>query len=112
MTLVHGGPLAHYVLERASAPPVIDGDPSEMAAATPIVLTATATNAVATYRLLWDDRALYVGLSVQDEFLNAPTTNHQLWKDDGLEIMFDPDHGHISSLSNPLEHPTHQRRGN
>jgi len=96
MTVTHSGPLAGYTLQRAAAPPDIDGDPTELEGAAPIVLTHGSTGTVATYRLLWDDRALYLGMSVSDEHLNAvgQTATDSLWSDDGLEIMFDVDHNH------------------
>lgn len=47
----------------------------------------------ATVQALWDDRALYVAFTIEDDFLSSPFTNpdDHLWEKDCGEIMLDPD---------------------
>ncbi|MEZ4270807.1 MAG: sugar-binding protein [Myxococcota bacterium] len=92
--------ILEYTIMRASAPPVIDGDPREFTGATEIVLAQKTTNTEATYWLLWDDDALYVAAHVVDESLEAVGTESidPLWSDDSLELFLDTQHNRGSRL--------------
>ncbi|MGM0576054.1 MAG: sugar-binding protein [Myxococcota bacterium] len=82
---------ADHVVARAGATVTVDGDLSEFAAAEAVVVTAG--DAEATFRLLWDDRNLYVAADVADDDLFADGTGRDgqhLWKSDGVEMMLDP----------------------
>ena len=74
------------------APGAIDlgGDLHEFAAATPIVVAAGAANA--TFRMVWDDDALYVAAVVSDPDLRFTGSGHDgpLYNADAVELMFDP----------------------
>ena len=54
---------------------------------------ASATDAHARARMLWDDTNLYFAFEVQDENLVDPSANRDdhLWEHDAVEVMVDPD---------------------
>jgi hypothetical protein len=84
-----GGP-APLAVAHADAPVDVHGDGSAFAAATPI--TVDAGGAHATFRLLWDDAALYVAAEVTDATLSVIGTggDGELWNADGVELLIDP----------------------
>jgi MYXO-CTERM domain-containing protein len=88
---VGGGP-APLSIPHADAAIDVHGEPAQFAAATPIVVAAG--NAQATFRLLWNESALYVAADVSDTTLSAIGTGHdgELWNADGVELMIDPTH--------------------
>jgi hypothetical protein len=67
-------------------------DGAAFAAATPIVVAAG--QASATFRLVWDESALYVAADVTDPLLSVIGTGHdgELWDADGVELLLDPTH--------------------
>jgi len=81
----------NYSIVRTAIPPAIDGDISEFSKADPIHVTESQTGTTGTYRLMWDDDALYIAAEFSDEQINAQHTanDSSLWEDDSLEIMFD-----------------------
>jgi hypothetical protein len=66
-----------------------------------VQLTDSATGTTGTYRLMWDDQALYIAAEFSDTQLNALHTDNDswLWEDDSLEIMFDTLH----DKGNPIQ---------
>jgi endo-1,4-beta-xylanase len=80
-----------YRIFKAKVLPEIDGNLSEFMAIPALHIASESTGASGSYRLLWDDEALYVGAEVRDSFLNASLTSRddRLWYEDSLEIMFD-----------------------
>ena len=94
-------PSGDYQVIKAMAPPTIDGSIGEFSLAEPITITQETTGTTATYRLMWDEQALYVAASFSDQELNADPSHQDdgpLWSDDCLEIMFDPDNNGGSSI--------------
>jgi len=80
-----------YAIIKTPSPPTIDGSLSEFSKADAIQITDSVTGASGTYRLMWDDSALYIAAEFSDTKLNAEHTQEDtyLWEDDSLEIMFD-----------------------
>ncbi|MGE5180773.1 MAG: sugar-binding protein [Acidobacteriota bacterium] len=81
-------------LDVPRAPGAVDlaGDLHEFAAATPVVVAAGAANA--TFRMVWDDDALYVAATVGDPDLRFAGSGHDgpLYDADAVEVMLDPQH--------------------
>lgn len=82
-------PRPSLTIPRAPVPPTIDGDLSEFAGAPAI--TFQAGGAEVSYRLAWDDAALYLAATVSDPKVNATLTQEDgdLWNDDSIEVLFD-----------------------
>ncbi|MCA9528966.1 MAG: carbohydrate-binding family 9-like protein [Myxococcales bacterium] len=85
---------------RFGAPPLIDGhldDPGWQAADETAPFVDTMTGAPAPFasraRIGWDATHLYVGVEVDDDFLQSTFTRHDahLWEQDCVELMVDPD---------------------
>lgn len=79
---------------RRSAPPIFDGDPGELAAATAVRIARDDLSA--TFRMEWDCDALYVGAIVTDPSLFAvvedPTRSRDhpdLYTTDSVEVLLD-----------------------
>ncbi len=94
-----GGSAAVFVA-RAPAPPRIDGRLDEWGSVAEIPLTARVftrdtwdgtDDLEVTYRLLWDDQALYVGVTVVDDRHVQTFTGRTAFRGDSLEIQFDTD---------------------
>ncbi|MHB8878901.1 MAG: sugar-binding protein [Myxococcaceae bacterium] len=66
-----GTPSLTYAARWATAPPTVDGDVSDFAAAETLEVRVPETGAVGRFRVLWDDEALYVAFEVSDTQLNA-----------------------------------------
>ncbi|MEZ4270273.1 MAG: sugar-binding protein [Myxococcota bacterium] len=82
-----------YMLQRASHPPVIDGDLSEYVDAPGVTVTHAITGTTGTYKVLWDSEALYFAADVRDATLEAVAMDaSQAWADDGVEFTFDTTH--------------------
>lgn len=86
-------------VEYAERPPTIDGVLSEAAwarASTTGPFSHPRTTGPAPFaasaKMLWDERHLYVGVEVSDDFLRASDTEHdaRLWTQDCVEIMMAP----------------------
>jgi MYXO-CTERM domain-containing protein len=77
-------------IAHADGPVDLHGNGSTFAAATPITVGAGAASA--TFRMLWDESALYVAADVSDTRLSVIGTGHdgELWDADGVELLFDP----------------------
>jgi MYXO-CTERM domain-containing protein len=77
-------------IAHADAPVDLHGDGPAFAAATPITVGAGAASA--TFRMLWDDSALYIAADVADAQLSVIGTGHdgELWDADGVELLLDP----------------------
>lgn len=88
-----------YIVLKTDTPPVIDGNISEFDQANTISITQSSTGTQGTYKLLWDDNALYIACSVSDAKLNASISQEDgsLWTDDSIELMFDTLNNHGSS---------------
>ncbi|MEK7705936.1 MAG: sugar-binding protein, partial [Myxococcota bacterium] len=84
-------PTGYLVHRAATVPDLADTTLSDFAAAATITLTVTETGTTGTYRLLWDDTALYVAASVQDDDLASiiATRDGDLWGDDSIELELD-----------------------
>lgn len=72
--------------------PVIDGEIDEIWSnaelySTTTVISGTLNNAVADFRLLWDESALYVLAKVKDANLNKD--NQDPWEQDSIEFFID-----------------------
>ncbi len=79
-----------YDLLTTGIKPILDGQIDEYGRANEIRLTQTETGSNGSYWLLWDNGALYVGVDVNDQNLNAIADNGgRLWEDDSLELMLD-----------------------
>lgn len=85
---------------QTSRPPSLDGllsDPVWQLASTTGAWVETREGGPpavdASAKLLWDSLHLYVGVEVSDTLLRATDTEHddQLWKQDCVELMLDPD---------------------
>jgi hypothetical protein len=91
--LVAGG---RAVVQRATAPVVVDGNLAEFARAPVVSLDAAAAKAGSddrvSARLLYDATNLYVGFTVQDGTLkvNQGGRDGEVWNGDGVELMLDP----------------------
>ena len=92
-----GGGAAPVAIAHAEGPVDVHGDLTPVAAATPIVVAAG--KAQATFRLLWDESALYVAAEVRDTMLSAIGSGHdgELWDADGIELMIDPTHARAAT---------------
>jgi len=88
-----------YAIIKIPSAPTIDGSINEFNNANSIQVIDTETGSTGTYRLMWDEEALYVAAEFSDEKLNAEHTleDADLWQDDSLEVMFDPDNDGGSS---------------
>nr|MBP9819741.1 hypothetical protein [Candidatus Woesebacteria bacterium] len=82
--------IVSYPALRTVIPPVIDGNLSEFEEAEKISL-AIQDGANATYMLLWDTEALYVGATVTDTSLQAAVQlrDGNVWSDDSIELVLD-----------------------
>ena len=74
----------------------LDEDDWQTAQASPRfvdTMSGGTTEPNATVKTLWDDRHLYVGFEVADDFLKSDFANHDdhLWEADCVEIFVDPD---------------------
>ena len=89
-----------YTTIKASFPPEIDGGITEFSNANTLTLTEPTRGTSGTYRLMWDEVALYIAAQVLDNQLNADNTlrDGSLWNDDSIEMMFDTHHDAGSSL--------------
>jgi hypothetical protein len=87
---IEGAPAPALDVAHAAGPVDLGGDLHEFAAATPVVVAAGAGNA--TFRLVWDENALYVAASVSDADVRTPVTGKDapLYQDDAIEILLDP----------------------
>jgi hypothetical protein len=92
--------LPRLIARRASAPLAIDGklDEPDWAAAqrsTPFVQTMTGERGAfaASARVLYDDKHLYLGYEVADDYLKSSFkhADDHLWEQDTVELMVDPD---------------------
>jgi hypothetical protein len=79
-----------YKIIKTNTPPTIDGNITEFPNANMIKLS-NSRGISGTYRLLWDEQALYIAANVSDAQLNADQTTRdgQLWNDDSIELFFD-----------------------
>jgi hypothetical protein len=77
-------------IQHASGAVDLDGDLHEFAAAMPIVVPAGAANA--TFRMVWDDSALYIAASVDDADVRFAGSGKDgpLYDADAIEILLDP----------------------
>jgi hypothetical protein len=76
----------------ATAPVTVDGELAEYGA-TSTEIPVSAGAAAATFRLLWNEQALFVGVLVQDRDLWAPGKGRdsaELNRSDGVEVLLDP----------------------
>jgi hypothetical protein len=98
VTVTTDEPTVHAQVPRASEAPALDGRTTDGAwsAATPHPLeTALVGREVgesdlsATWRALWDDRALYVAVTVTDDSVTADSD--AAWQDDSVEVYVDAD---------------------
>ena len=95
------GPIPRYEVRRAASPVTIDGrldEPAWKTAAPPVTLqflweSQTGAKQVTRGRLLWDERALYVGYEAEDTDINARFTQRDdpTYRDDAVEIFINPD---------------------
>jgi hypothetical protein len=94
------GPIPRVEVKRAPSALVIDGRLDEAAwkAARPIAFVfpwdkQTGARQPTTARLLWDDRALYVGYDCEDADVVAHHARHDdpTYEDDAVEIFINPD---------------------
>jgi len=90
----------NYSIIKTPYSPVIDADISEFPDADTITVTDPTTGTTGTYRLMWDDDALYITAEFSDSALNTVNTENDtsLWQDDSLEIMFDTLHDKGGSI--------------
>jgi hypothetical protein len=88
-----------YTILKTAIPPVINGDCAEFKNANTIQIAPDEGGNVGTYKLLWDDTALYICAEVTDTELNAEYTNRDdnLWRDDSVEVFFDTQNNKGSS---------------
>jgi hypothetical protein len=79
-----------YNAIKTPTPLAIDGNTQEFANAREIAIT-NSRGTRGTYRLLWDETALYIAANVSDTQFNADqlARDGQLWNDDSLEVFFD-----------------------
>ncbi|MFC1611504.1 sugar-binding protein [Myxococcota bacterium] len=86
-TAVSADPL--YVVSRVDSPPTMEGGEWDTIAT--ITVTLDATGAQGSYRLAWDETALYVAGWVSDTRLYATVEDRDggLWIDDSCEFLFD-----------------------
>ncbi|HZS40413.1 MAG TPA: sugar-binding protein [Polyangia bacterium] len=84
--------IAPLGVARAPAPIDVHGDPAAFSTGTAV--TVSAGDAQATFRLLWDETALYVAADVTDPLLRVIGTGRdgELWNADGVELLIDPLH--------------------
>jgi hypothetical protein len=82
---------SNYTILKTATPPVINGECAEFKNANVIQITPGEGGNVGTYKLLWDDTALYICAEVTDTELNAAHTSRdgKLWRDDSVEVFFD-----------------------
>ncbi len=80
------------VVYRADKPPVVDGETNEFCRADSVTIHMDETGSQGTYSFLWDDNAIYIAADVLDDELNgvASERDGDLWKDDSIEVFFDP----------------------
>jgi hypothetical protein len=89
-----------YAAKKTASPPAIDGEPSEFSGDSLITLT-NSRGTIGTYRLLWDDTALYLAADVSDTQLNYDVVQDDgsgMYNDEALELMLDTGHNNGSSL--------------
>jgi len=93
-----------YDAIKTATAPVIDGDISEFSNANSITITPAVEGNVGTYKLMWDDTALYIAASVSDTQLNSVITTRDgaVYHDDSIEMMFDTLHDNATSMG--LDH--------
>lgn len=94
----------------ATAPPAIDGDLAEYAGA-PAVTSAFRVHSAgswdgssdleATWRLLWDEQNLYVGVTVIDDVHVQNQTGNQIFRGDSLDMQIDTAPGANAAQVNP-----------
>ena len=74
----------------APGPVDLAGDLHELAAATPVIVAAGAGNA--TFRMVWDEDALYVAADVADPDVRVQGTGEDgpLYDGDAIEVLLDP----------------------
>ena len=80
-----------YEILRVEQTPRINGDISEFDEANVIELSQNGNDHTAEYRMLYNDRALYVAATVSDTQLQSQYAefDEKLWEDDAVEIMLD-----------------------
>ncbi|MFZ5424938.1 MAG: sugar-binding protein [Patescibacteria group bacterium] len=78
-----------YKAKKTETPISIDGEINEFENANELVLETPQSTG--TYKLLWDENALYIGANVTDTTLNAvnTVTDTSVWQDDSLEFVVD-----------------------
>ncbi|WP_226022565.1 sugar-binding protein [Halomicrobium salinisoli] len=83
-------------IPRAVVAPEVDGAADDVWSDVPshavdrtVVSTDVETDMVASWRALWDERALYVLVDVTDD--DAWTDSARSWNDDSVEVYLDPD---------------------
>jgi hypothetical protein len=93
-------PLARIIARRATGPITLDGkldegDWKEAEATASFVNTMNGDigSFEAKAQVLYDDKNIYVGFVVADDYLKAPFQNQDdhLWENDTVEVMVDPD---------------------
>jgi len=91
-------------IAHADAPVDVHGDGAAFATATPIVVAAGAGRA--TFRMLWDESALYVAADVDDTTLSVIGSgpDGELWNGDGVELMLDPLHARAAVPGSDVRH--------
>jgi hypothetical protein len=84
---------APFTVFRTGQAPVIDGNVAEFAQAVPLTVAAP-DGGQGTYRLMWDETALYVAASVTDADLvsHGDTEDDEVYNEDGIELFFDTGH--------------------
>lgn len=101
---------ARVVALRAANPPTIDGNLAEYGDAPAVpsafrVYSAAgwdgSSDLSATWRLLWDERYLYVAATVVDDLHVQTQTGNQIWRGDGLEMQIDTAPATNASQVNP-----------
>jgi len=96
-------PDTDYEIMKVEHAPVIDGYLYEFQDTPSIELDQSTTNSHGSYRLLYDDTALYIAAEVTDSQLMSQYSNPQtdrdqrLWEDDSIELMLDTLHNGGSS---------------
>jgi hypothetical protein len=91
-----------YEVKKTNSPLIIDGNLNEFVDANVITIDDSVNGLTGSYKLLWDNDAIYVGAKVSDSQLNSQVAVRDqtgIWHDDAIEIFFDVlnDEGDIDS---------------
>ncbi len=99
-------------VQRAKGPVVIDGSLDEFAKAQSLAIKAGG--AKASFRMLWDERALYVAARVTDQDLwdHPRERTDTSPKADGFEILLDPLHNQTETIDEDDHHYEMTASGN